>query len=125
MAEIIQKTEKKTIYREGKTLVKLFNESYPKSDVLNEALNTARVEEGTSLNVPAVHEVTKVNGEWAIILDYVEGKTLQQLMDENPDKAAAVPRRVRRPAGRSAQAEGAFAHQAEGQDAPQDLRDEV
>ena len=86
MAEIIQKTNKKTIYREGKTLVKLFNDEYPKSDVLNEALNTARVEEGTSLNVPAVHEVTKVNGEWAIILDYVEGKTMQQLMDENPDK---------------------------------------
>lgn len=88
MAEIIQKTDKKTIYREGKTLVKLFNSSYPKSDVLNEALNTARVEEGTSLNVPAVHEVTKVNGEWAIVLDFVEGKTLQQLMDENPDKEA-------------------------------------
>ena len=64
MAEIIQKTDKKTIYREGKTLVKLFNSEYPKSDVLNEALNTARVEEGTNLNVPAVHEVTKVNGEW-------------------------------------------------------------
>ena len=44
MAEIIQKTSKKTIYREGKTLVKLFNSEYPKSDVLNEALNTARVE---------------------------------------------------------------------------------
>ena len=86
MAEIIQQTDKKTIYREGKTLVKLFKNNYPKSDVLNEALNTARVEEGTSLNVPAVHEVTKVNGEWAIILDYVEGKTLQQLMDENPEQ---------------------------------------
>ena len=47
MAEIIQKTDKKTIYREGKTLVKLFNDEYPKSDVLNEALNTARVEEGS------------------------------------------------------------------------------
>ena len=88
MAEIIQKTDKKTIYREGKTLVKLFNSDYPKSDVLNEALNTARVEEGTFLNVPAVHEVTKVNGEWAIVQDFVEGKTLQQLMDENPDKTA-------------------------------------
>lgn len=52
MAEIIQQTDKKTIYREGKTLVKLFKNNYPKSDVLNEALNTARVEEGTSLNVP-------------------------------------------------------------------------
>ncbi len=86
MAEIIRKTDKKTIYREGKTLVKLFSDEYPKSDVLNEALNTARVEEGTSLNVPAIHEVTKVNGQWAIILDFVEGKTMQELMDENPEK---------------------------------------
>lgn len=90
MTEIIQKTKKKTIYREGKTLVKLFSNQYPKSDVLNEALNTARVEESTSLNVPAVHEVTKINGEWAIILDFVEGKTMQQLMDENPDKMAEL-----------------------------------
>ena len=90
MAEIIQKTQKKTIYREGKTLVKLFNNEYPKSDVLNEALNTARVEESTTLNVPAVHEVTKVNGEWAIIQDFVEGKTMQQLMEENPDKTGEL-----------------------------------
>lgn len=86
MAEIIRKTDKKTIYREGKTLVKLFGRDYPKSDVLNEALNTARVEEGTSLNVPAVHEVTKINGEWAIVQDFVEGRTLQELMDEDPAK---------------------------------------
>ena len=90
MAEIIQKTQKKTIYREGKTLVKLFNNEYPKSDVLNEALNTARVEESTTLNVPAVHEVTKVNGEWAIIQDFVEGKTMQQLMGVNPDKTGEL-----------------------------------
>ena len=90
MAEIIQKTQKKTIYREGKTLVKLFNNEYPKSDVLNEALNTARVEESTTLNVPAVHEVTKVNGEWAIIQAFVEGKTMQQLMEENPDKTGEL-----------------------------------
>lgn len=87
MAEIIQKTARKTIYREGKTLVKLFDSSFPKGDVLNEALNIARVEESTGLNVPAVQEVTKINGNWAILMDYVEGKTLQAVMDEDPANA--------------------------------------
>ena len=86
MTQIIQKTDKKTIYREGKTLVKLFGKEYPKADILNEALNTARVEESTTLNLAAVQEVTKINGQWAIILDYVECKTIKQLMDENPEK---------------------------------------
>lgn len=90
MTEIIQKTAKKTIYREGKTLVKLFDSSFPKSDVLNEALNIARVEECTGLNVPAVQEVTKINGNWAIIMDYVEGRTMQQIMDGDPANAQAV-----------------------------------
>lgn len=51
----------------------------------NEALNQARVEE-TGLNIPSLQEVTKIDGKWAIIFDYIEGKTLAQLMEENPEK---------------------------------------
>ena len=75
----------KTVYRDGDKVIKLFDEHYSKADILNEALNQARVEE-TGLNIPKLNEVTKVNGRWAIIMDYIPGKTLQQLMDENPDK---------------------------------------
>ena len=75
----------KTVYRDGDNVIKLFDEHYSKADILNEALNQARVEE-TGLNIPKLSEVTKVNGRWAIIMDYIPGKTLQQLMDENPDK---------------------------------------
>ena len=75
----------KTVYRDGDSVIKLFDEHYSKADILNEALNQARVEE-TGLNIPKLNEVTKVNGRWAIIMDYIPGKTLQQLMDENPDK---------------------------------------
>ena len=32
----------KTVYRDGDLAIKLFNEGYSKSDVLNEALNQAR-----------------------------------------------------------------------------------
>ena len=75
----------KTVYRDGDKVIKVFDEHYSKADILNEALNQARVEE-TGLNIPKLLEVTKVNGRWAIIMDYIPGKTLQQLMDENPDK---------------------------------------
>ena len=75
----------KTVYRDGDLCVKVFNEEFSKADVLNEALNQARIEE-TGLNIPKIHEVTKIDGKWAIVSDFIEGKTLQQLMDEDPDK---------------------------------------
>ncbi|MBE6765487.1 MAG: phosphotransferase [Clostridia bacterium] len=82
---IVAKRSNKVIYRDGDRLVKVFDEGYSKSEVLNEALNQARVEE-TALNIPKVLEVTKIDGKWAIISEFIEGKTLAQLAAENPDK---------------------------------------
>ncbi|HOA33205.1 MAG: phosphotransferase [Clostridiales bacterium] len=75
----------KTVYKDGDYAIKVFDENYKKSDILNESLNQARVEE-TGLNIPKVQEVLKIDGKWAIVFDFIPGKTLQQLMDENPDK---------------------------------------
>lgn len=75
----------KTIYRDGDKCIKVFDTDYSKADVLNEALNQARIEE-TGLNIPKVLEVTMVEGKWAIVSEYIKGKTLAQLMEENPDK---------------------------------------
>ena len=75
----------KTVYRDGDLCIKVFNEVFSKADVLNEALNQARIEE-TGLNIPKIHEVTKIDGKWAIVSDFIKGKTLQQLMDEEPEK---------------------------------------
>ena len=75
----------KTVYRDGDKVIKVFDEHYSKADILNEALNQARVEE-TGLNIPKLLEVTKVGGRWAIVMEYIKGKTLAQLMQENPDK---------------------------------------
>ena len=83
--KIIAVRTSKTVYRDGDTVVKVFDEDYRKTDVLNEALNQARVEE-TGLRIPKVLEVTKVDGKWAIVSEYIEGKTLSQLMEENPEK---------------------------------------
>ncbi len=80
----IAKRTSKTVYKQGDTVIKVFDESYPKSDVLNEALNQSRVEE-TGLNIPKILEISKIDGKWAITMEYIEGKTLAELMKENPN----------------------------------------
>ncbi|MCL2222895.1 MAG: phosphotransferase [Oscillospiraceae bacterium] len=82
---IISERVNKTIYRDGDKCIKLFHEGASKADVLNEALNQARVEE-TALNIPKIHEVTMVDKCWVIVFEFIEGKTLRELIDENPKK---------------------------------------
>lgn len=82
---ILAKRPNKIVYKDGNTVLKIFNEDFSKADVLNEALNQSRVEE-TGLHIPKLLEVMKIDGKWAIRTEYIPGKTLQQLMDENPDK---------------------------------------
>ena len=83
--EILAQRQKKVIYKDGDTVLKVFDNDYSKADILNEALNQARIEE-TGLNVPKLLEVSKIDGKWAIRTEYIPGKTLAQLMEENPDK---------------------------------------
>ena len=58
----------KTVYRDGHLAIKVFDSDYSKADVLNEALNQARVEE-TALNIPRLHEVCTLGGKWGIDSD--------------------------------------------------------
>ena len=83
--KVIAVRTSKTVYRDGDKAIKVFDEGYSKADVLNEALNQAKVEE-TGLKIPRVLEVGMENGKWAIVSEYIEGKTLARLMEENPDK---------------------------------------
>ena len=83
--EVLAERPGKIIYRSGEYCVKLFDENYSKANVLNEALNQARVEE-TNLNIPKIIEVCKIDGKWAIVYDFIEGKTLAELMEEHPEK---------------------------------------
>lgn len=83
--QIIVTRSNKEIYREGDFLIKKFNQNFSKADILNEALNQARVEE-TGLNIPKLLEVKKIEGDWAIVLEFIEGETLEELMQKNPDK---------------------------------------
>lgn len=85
LERVIAVRNNKTIYRDGDKCIKVFDENYSKADVLNEALNQARIEE-TGLNIPKVLGVTMVDGKWAIVTEYIKGKTLAQLMQEHPEK---------------------------------------
>lgn len=82
---IIAVRNNKTVYRDGDLCLKVFNEGFSKADILNEALNQARVEE-TGLRIPELKEVTAIEGKWTIVTEYIKGKTLAQLMKDNPDK---------------------------------------
>ena len=83
---IIAVRPNKTVYRDGDKCIKVFSESFSKTDVLNEALNQARME-NLGLNIPKIHEVTMIEGKWAIVSDHIEGETLSQMMAHDPENA--------------------------------------
>lgn len=83
--QVIAVRTNKKVYRDGDICIKVFDTNYSKADVLNEALNQARIEE-TGLHIPKIIEVTTIEGKWAIVSEYIKGKTLATLMEENPQK---------------------------------------
>lgn len=85
MDKVLSVRSTKTVYRDGDTCVKIFEEGYSKANVLNEALNQARIEE-LGLNIPKILSVNTIEGKWAIVSEFIKGKTLAQLMFENPEK---------------------------------------
>lgn len=86
LENVIAQRPTKTVYRDNDNTIKLFVENYSKANILNEALNQARVEEGTNLNIPKLKEVTTIDNRWALVSEYIEGTSLQELMEKNLEK---------------------------------------
>lgn len=86
---LIVERHNKIVYDCGDMVVKLFNGAKPASDILNEALNLTRVDEA-GVNVPELIEVGKAGVNWAIATKKVEGKTLRQILQEDPSKEDEV-----------------------------------
>jgi len=88
--ELILTRPNKQIFRregpDGPQLIKLFGEGVPASSVLSEATNHARAHEA-GLPVPRLHEVTKLEGKWAILADFIEGETLLRRMGAEPENS--------------------------------------
>ena len=87
--QILEEKSYKTVYREGNVIVKAFTPSHPMSDVFNEAFIHACVEDA-GVPVPKLLGVSMQNGGWAISMEYVAGKTLSELAQENPDRRSAA-----------------------------------
>lgn len=87
--KVLAERNTKIIYRDGDKVIKTFNDQYTKAEVLNEALNASRVEESTNLNVPKILGVNTIDGKWSITSEYIEGKSLADLIKENPNKVDA------------------------------------
>ena len=76
---IVERSYKK-VYKCADGIAKVFEKGHPKADVFNEALNTARVE-ATGLDIPKVKEVSEVDGKWALLIEYKDGTTLEEMME--------------------------------------------
>ena len=76
-------------FRDGDRCVKVFNENASKADILNEALNQARIEK-SRLRFPKIPGVTMIDGKWTILseFEFIRGKTLSQPMKEDTDTKA-------------------------------------
>lgn len=80
--ELIVTRPYKKVYRDGDRIVKVFTPEHGKANVFNEALCQARVEE-SGFQIPKVLEVTQIDDGWAIAVEYVEGRTMEQIMQED------------------------------------------
>ncbi len=71
LSNVIAFRTNKTIYRDGDTVIKVFGEGFKKADILNEALNHARVEE-TALHIPKLYGVGMTEErKWYILTEFV------------------------------------------------------
>lgn len=78
----------KVVYDLGDKIAKVFNETKPVSDVFNEALNLARINE-CGIRSPKALEVTKLEGDeagWALITSKVPGVTLAEKIEAEPQR---------------------------------------
>ncbi|WP_026906966.1 phosphotransferase family protein [Paucisalibacillus globulus] len=74
------------IYRCEDQIIKVFHDYFPQEEAINEAAKqeAARV---SGLPVPRIIDVTTIDGNPAIIMAYIKGKTLGDLLLENRHKA--------------------------------------
>ena len=78
--KLIVKRSYKEVYKCDGAIVKVFENTHPKSAVFNEALNTVRIEE-TGLDISKLKEVTQIDGKWSLVIEYKDGKTLEEMMN--------------------------------------------
>ena len=84
MKECISKNDLKSVYKDGSQVKKVFAPQYSKTDVLYEALNTARVED-TGLDIPKILNISSEDGSWVITSELAKGIPLTELIEAHPE----------------------------------------
>ena len=84
--EVVKQRSTRVVAVDGDRCYKIFEHGYKTSDVIFEALNISFMEEA-GLSVPHLIDVNVLeDGKWAIITEFIDGKTLEELMEEDPEK---------------------------------------
>ncbi|WP_280771693.1 aminoglycoside phosphotransferase family protein [Salipaludibacillus daqingensis] len=86
IGNLIAKGNTAKIYHSDNKIVKIFNDFLPDTESINEA-NKQKYAYSCGLPVSEILGVTKINGEQAIIMEYVKGETLGVLMFEDKEQA--------------------------------------
>jgi RIO-like serine/threonine protein kinase len=81
---VIAVRNNKTVFRDGRRCVKIFSADFSKANVFAEALNHVKVEECIDY-VPKLLEVIRHERNWAIVYDFIKGKTVLQWMEDEPE----------------------------------------
>lgn len=74
------------IYLQEDRIIKVFNDNLPPSESLYEA-NKQKIAYSSGLSVPKLLDVTEVDGKQAIIMEYINGRTIGDLLTENMAQA--------------------------------------
>ncbi len=82
--ELINTRRNNKIYSDGTNSYKVFNQGYDKRLVFLESFITAEVE-AAGVKVSSIDEVTCNNGQWSFKFDLIKGKSLFDMMEEDPD----------------------------------------
>ncbi|MDR7071481.1 phosphotransferase family protein [Fictibacillus barbaricus] len=74
------------IYLFDNKIIKVFNDKFSNSESLYEA-NKQKIAYKCGLPVPKVWDVTKIDGKQAIIMEYINGRTIGDILSENMKQA--------------------------------------
>ncbi|WP_249872120.1 aminoglycoside phosphotransferase family protein [Oceanobacillus saliphilus] len=75
------------IYLRENKIVKVFNDFLPDNESFHEA-NKQKYAYDCGLSVPKLLDITKIDGKQAIVMEYIKGRTLGDLLSENRQQAA-------------------------------------
>lgn len=73
------------VYLFENKIIKVFNDNLPETESINEAYKQEYAY-SCGIHVPKVLDVTKIDGRQAVLMEYIPGKTIGELISHNPEQ---------------------------------------